>query len=142
MKREEAIKVYDIQHSRFRQTKELQWKINLASWALIALGVNYSEKFRNVLSKTQVWSIVIVFFIAQMIFSWRTQRALEGDKKISKHILDNLSINTKDDQNIKIDIENLLKNVKIRRTGWWWLFFQAFTTGILLYLFVIACTKH
>jgi hypothetical protein len=135
MTRKEAIEVYKTQHERFRQTKELQWKINLASWALIALGINYSEKIRNQLNDKSLFSFVLIFFVAQMIFSFRTQRALEADKIISREILKQLNINTEENLNIQIDINKLTRKIYFGATGWWWVFFQALTTGILLFFF-------
>lgn len=137
MTRNEALEIYKIQHERFRQTKELQWKINLASWALIAVSISYSEK----LSQLSTCGIIIgclFFWIAQMIFSWRTQMALESDKVVSKHILNYLSLGTKKSQNIIINIDELTKQVKIQNTGLWWLVFQGLTTGILLGFFIVA----
>jgi hypothetical protein len=142
MKREEALEVYKIQHERFRQTKELQWKINLASWALIALAITYSDKLSS-LSAFQVCTFSSIFFIAQMIFSWRTQRALEADKEISKHILNELGSTNDEDLSIDVNVDKLTKKIKIRSTGRWWLAFQALTTGILLLAFVmITICKH
>jgi hypothetical protein len=141
MTREEAIEVYKVQHERFRQTKELQWKINLSSWALIALGIFYSDKIKNQISNSQAIAIILVFFIAQMIFSFRTQRALEGDKIISREILSQLDLGTEKNLNVKIDIRGPTKKIYFRATGWWWLFFQALTTGILLFLFYILIRK-
>jgi hypothetical protein len=68
MTRNEALEVYKVQHERFRQTKELQWKINLASWALIAVAITYSDKLKGV-PPSNIWLLCVVFFIAQMIFS-------------------------------------------------------------------------
>jgi len=142
MKRQEALEIYKVQHERFRQTKEFQWKINLASWALIALAITYSDKL-NGLSACQIWFVSSVFLIAQMIFSWRTQKALEADKKISKHILHELSSNTNENLNIEINVDELTKATKINHTGKWWLLFQFLTTGILLGLFIMVTTcKH
>lgn len=140
MTRDEALEIYKVQHERFRQTKELQWKINLASWALIAVAISYSEKLGG-LSLRQISFGCIIFWIAQMIFSWRTQRALEADKAVSKHILNQLSFGTDKSQNLSINIEELTKQVKIRSTGIWWLAFQALTTGILLGLLIIVTAQ-
>src|ERR1051326_6979568 len=104
MTRNEELEVYKVQHERFRQTKELQWKINLASWALIALGINAADKIRGQLTKSEVIYVVSVFFIAQMIFSYRTQRALEGDKLISRELLKQLSVNADPKENVRLDI--------------------------------------
>lgn len=76
-----------------------------------------------------------------MIFSWRTQRALEADKAVSKYILNQLSFGTDKSQNFTINIDELTKKVKIRSTGVWWLVFQALTTGILLGLLIIISTQ-
>jgi len=135
MKRQEAIEIYNIQHSRFRQTKEIQWKFNLATWALIALGINFSEKIKGRLEWYELIIFVFAFFAAHVIFAWRTQRALEADKIISKHILKQQSHNNNDNLNIEVDIDNLTKKVRVKNTGRWWLFFQMLSTGILLTIF-------
>jgi H+/Cl- antiporter ClcA len=140
MTRDEAIEVYKVQHEKFRQTKELQWKINLASWALIAIAITYSDKLKG-LSVFQIWFVSGVFWIAQMIFSWRTQLALEVDKKISKHILDTLNLNTNKDLNIVVNVNGKNKKIEFQYTGIWWLIFQALTTGILLGLLIMV-TKY
>ena len=137
MTRDEALEVYKVQHERFRQTKELQWKINLASWALIAIAITYSDKLKG-LSSFQICFVSGVFWVAQMIFAWRTQRALEADKKISKHILNTLNLNTNRDLNIAVNVDELTKTIKIHGTGRWWLLFQALTTGILLGLLIMV----
>src|SRR5262245_10914706 len=111
MTRDEALEIYKIQHERFRQTKELQWKINLASWALIAVSVSYSNKLSG-LSTRQIFIGCLIFWIAQMIFAWRTQRALEADKAVSKHILNQLSLGTDKTQNFTVNIDELTKKVK------------------------------
>lgn len=138
MKRQESIEVYNSQHARFRQTKEIQWKFNLATWALIALGINFSEKLKDRFDYSNLLTMVILFFIAHMIFAIRTQRALEADKIVSKHILRQLNWNTDDNFNVEVDIDKLTKKIKIGWTGWWWIFFQALSTGILLALFFMT----
>jgi hypothetical protein len=140
MTRDEAMQVYKVQHERFRQTKELQWKINLASWALIALGINSADKIRRQLDVSEVIITISIFFLAQMIFSYRTQRALEADKIISRDILRQLSLNVNPNENIHIDIKKLTKKIYPGGTGWWWLFFQGFVTGILLLLLYFMTT--
>lgn len=140
MTRDEALKVYEIQHERFRHTKELQWKINLASWALIALAINVSDKIKSQLSCWQVILVSLIFFIAQMVFSFRTQLALESDKKISIRILAQLNESASKILDIQLDIIKLTEKVTVGKTGKWWLFFQAFATGVLLLVFCFMAT--
>jgi len=73
MTRDEALEIYKIQHERFRPTKELQWKKNLTSWALIAIAITYSDKLKG-LSVFQISFVSGIFWIARMIFSWELKR--------------------------------------------------------------------
>jgi len=71
-----------------------------------------------------------------------TQKALEADKKISKHILNALNLNTTKDLNIEVNVDELTKKIKILDTGRWWLVFQALTSGILLGLLLMVTTMR
>ena len=110
-----AIELYKIQHDRFKHTKDLQWKVNLSLWTLLAFAIYYSDKIANRLSVIEIFLIVIFFFTAQVIFSFKTQASMEADKKIMLSIVDQL--NEPSGENIIISIIELTQVAKGKHKG-------------------------
>ena len=127
-----AIEIYKIQHDRFKHTKDLQWKINLSFWTLLAAGVYYSDKFAATLSLFQMICVVVIFFVAQVIFSYKTQKSMEADKKIMSEILEQL--NHDKVKNISVNVRERAKDVRASKQGNGWILFHLFMSASLLLL--------
>lgn len=142
MTRPEVLEVYKEQTKRFDGTRRAQWQFNIAAWTLIALGIYMSDKIKTAgIPIGYVALLLLIFFIAHMIYVWRVQRVFESSKIITNYILAELSKDNDPDRNIVINIPTLTKRVPIKRTGWWWIIFQALATLTLLAFFYLLVRK-
>src|SRR5205823_320310 len=115
---------------KFNETREIQWKFNIAMWGLITAAIYFFEKREQKTSGAHWWIIIlsIVFFLAHFLFIRLTQRSLGVSKLICKNILEQLNDNK---PNVIVSID---KADKEYRTGTdaWWITFQLTATAVLI----------
>ena len=133
------IEVYNAEREQFNKTRELQWKINIAFWSLLVLGIKYSDEiFVN--SKGESIIFFIILLVSYIVYVCGIQHSLNENKKFwqgafnsrfrTVHIHNHRAIsdkNDKEDTN-KIFIRSLM-----------WVALQISITLSLLYILVQKC---
>jgi hypothetical protein len=138
MTRDEAINFVKASRERFEKTREIQWKMNVAIWTLMAAAIYLFAKepsIRFTKSCTLIF-LAIVFGITHLLFVYIIQRSLETSKSIEDHIFTKLNEQNSSLQQFEVDIRKLSSFWSISPPGLFWLLFQMASTTILLIIFV------
>jgi hypothetical protein len=126
--------IYRIQHDRFQQSRNNQWKINITFWTLIVLAIYNKDKLPLHNNFTAIL-ICFILLILHLVFVIIVQRNLETDKKIWVSILKYWNNELPKNEEFRIDIQGV-KISDLKGRPWFWIVFQMAFTLVLLLVFV------
>lgn len=140
MRREEALEIYKQEQSRHNNLREIQWKMNVAFWTFIALGISNIETLSYYLSILSIIILSIAFLVAHFLFIFNVQRSLEASKRIEREIVQKLNVNADKDSCIEISINKRpsWSDRDMWQNGWTWFAFQLLATLVLISVFVLT----
>ncbi len=130
-KTEVYLELFKAQFQRFENTRNIQWKINLAFWSMIII----SGSFLHGKYYPNWWEvIVIIILFLGMHLGWTIpiQKSLDFDKNLFSKYRHRLEI---------IVAEEAPEQIPPSKLGWKWPFFQSVVTFFLLLLTLNALIK-
>lgn len=138
MTRDEAVSFTKATRERFEKTREIQWKMNVAIWTLIAAAIFLFAKEPSIRfhKSGSLIFFSILFGITHFIFIYMTQRSLETSKRIEEYIFKKLNEENSGLKEFEVDIKKLTRFWLLSLPGWFWLLFQMASTFLLLLIFI------
>ena len=133
MTRSEALERYKSEMIKFDTTRNLQWKVNISYWSLLALGIKFFHDGTINLCNCQVWTLAILFFGAHLLFTILIQQSLAFSKSVWIHI--GKMVNT-DNADVRLDYKEVKRKAKLHGKDLLWIIFQMLGTIIMLLLFL------
>lgn len=137
MTRDEAVNLTKATRERFEKTREIQWKMNVAIWTLMAAAIYLFAKEPTIRFSLNLQFILltIIFGLTHLVFVYMTQRSLETSKRIEEYIFAKLNENNSGLKEFEVDVKKITNFWWISRPGWFWLAFQMTSTTLLLIIF-------
>jgi hypothetical protein len=129
MKRQEALEIYKLEHARYNNFREIQWKMNVSIWTLLALAIRYADELKG-LSLLVIISASFLIVVSHMIFVYRSQWSLKASRDFEK-VLEK-QLNGENDPVTVVRPEN----ISLECRGWFWFLSQWLTTLALTVVFV------
>ena len=138
MTRDEAVNLTKVTRERFEKTREIQWKMNVAKWTLMAAAIYLFAKEPSIRFSRGCPLIffAVIFGVTHLLFIYMTQLSLETSKRIEEYIFTKLNEQNSSLSQFEIDIKKITSFWLISFPGWVWLLFQMASTSLLLVIFV------
>lgn len=136
MTSDQAVEVYKSQLASFDKTKDIQWKMNIAIWTVIILGIVKAEMIGKVFNCYVIVLLSVIFLGLHILFMGRIQRSLEANKIFRGVILEQLNSGV---NNIQAKWND---KFSLPYTGKYWIFFQIVSTSVLIFIFCVLAINY
>jgi len=128
--------LYDTQIPKFNKSRDLEWKVNISLWSLIAAGIIAIDKFNFLEQAACYWRCGLFLFVVAVHFLWMMliQRSenidFEWALKYRRRCEDALNMQPIDQRT----------SVSARRIDFIWIVAPVLVTIILMSLFLVGAT--
>lgn len=126
---EQLIEIYKTEHERFKDTRNIQWKVNISLWAVLLFAIEFSTDHKIPMPQIILGIILFSIAVLHFLFSWLCQDALQFCKERWNCI-------TNEIHSLKQADRKLFGHLKKQKRFIWWVALQsAVTISLLIVLF-------
>ena len=130
---ENILEIYKTEYSKYEKTRDIQWKMNIAVWTLLAVFTYYIAKGEVIAIDFPWWGrlvIGILFCLFHVLFLVRIQTSLGNSLRRLNDIASYISFSCDNEETQFIWQSSKPKNKQ-------WVFIQVGVTGILVIILTV-----
>ena len=139
MLRQELLEYLKTERSRFAQTRNIQWKVNIGFWTLLILAIWFLDR-KKIDCHCWVWLATFIFLAAHFIFALLTQKGLAASRKFSDSMMDALDAE-KNETFVSFD-RRRVSRLHIGFYGWLWIILQMMPTISLIIILILKINTN